>query len=61
MKERLDDFIEQSQENCSRCFEDHEKRLRILEIWQWRTTGLAAGVAAGITYIGNILLNGWAG
>jgi hypothetical protein len=54
MQERIDDFIEQSQENCKRCFDDHETRLRCLERWQWKATGIASavtgfcGVVAGL-------------
>ena len=44
MQERMDDFIQQSQENCARCFEDHEERIRSLEKWQWKATGIAAAV-----------------
>ena len=44
MQDRLDDFIEQSQENCARCFDDHENRIRSLERWQWKATGIGAAV-----------------
>ena len=44
MQDRLDDFIHQSQENCQRCFDDHERRLRGLEHWQWRATGIVGGI-----------------
>ncbi len=44
IQERLDDFITQSQENCARCFDDHEIRLRKVEQWQWKATGISAAV-----------------
>ena len=45
MQEKIDDFIQQSQENCARCFEDHENRIRTLERWQWKATGIATGIS----------------
>jgi len=44
MQERLDEFIQQSKENCARCFEDHENRIRALERWQWKATGIASAI-----------------
>ena len=56
MQERLDDFIAQSQENCARCFDDHENRIRTLERWQWKATGIAAGVTGFFGAISGLLL-----
>jgi len=60
IQERIDDFIEQSQENCQRCFDDHERRIRTLERWQWKSTGIVAGI---VGFIGAIpwLLDNWKG
>ena len=55
IQDRIDDFIQQSQENCLRCFEDHEKRIRTLEKWQWRGTGIVAGIVGFISAIPWIL------
>lgn len=56
MQERIDDFIEQSQENCSRCFEDHENRIRSLEKWQWKATGITSAITGFLGAAGGVLL-----
>jgi hypothetical protein len=56
MQERIDDFIEQSQENCQRCFEDHEKRIRMLERWQWKATGIATAISGSFGALAGIFI-----
>lgn len=58
MQDRLDDFIEQSQENCQRCFNDHENRIRSLERWQWKATGITAAITG---FCGTIVGLVWKG
>ena len=56
MQERMDDFIQQSQENCARCFEDHENRIRSLERWQWKATGIGASITGFFGAIAGIIV-----
>lgn len=57
MQERMEDFIEQSQENCARCFDDHESRIRSLERWQWTVAGIAGGIGGFISLVGGYIFS----
>ena len=56
MQEKIDDFIQQSQENCARCFHDHEERIRSLEKWQWKATGIGAAITGFLGTVAGIIV-----
>ena len=53
LTERLEVFIEAQEKACTVRFEDHEKRIRLIERWQWKVTGIAAAAATGGTVCGS--------
>lgn len=61
MQERMDDFIQQSQENCAKCFDDHEQRIRGLERFQWKMTGIATAISTVIAAPVAAVLSVWRG
>lgn len=44
LTDRLEAFIEAQEKACSACYEDHETRIRVIEQWQWKATGIAAAI-----------------
>jgi hypothetical protein len=46
MVKDLKEDVERGYSACTRCIEDHEDRLRKLERWQWKLSGIASGIGA---------------
>jgi hypothetical protein len=46
LQKRLEEFVDRQEHTCARCFEDHEDRIRSLEKWQWKATGIASALSA---------------
>ncbi len=55
---RLIEYMDSQNETCKNCFQDHEKRLRSLERWQWKATGVTAAITG---FCGTIVGLVWKG
>lgn len=44
LNNRLIEYMDDQNTTCKQCFEDHEKRIRTLERWQWKATGIASAI-----------------
>jgi hypothetical protein len=58
LNDRLTTYIETQNTNCEKCFEDHENRIRGLEMFSTKLAGGLAVVALGASWLFSKLTSG---
>jgi len=55
LTDRMETFIDSYETAYTTCYNDHESRLRKLEEWQWKATGIAITAATIGTICGSAI------
>lgn len=61
LNDRLTSYIEAQNANCTKCFEDHELRIRKLETFSTKVAGGLAVVALGASWLFSKITTGGGG